>query len=154
MKRQFQTVKDGTEGTQRAQQLGLALAAVTDEETLETLVRLKGSLDQFGGEFRMIAVRPKLDTQGRQVENVKKDGEFVTVAYAFEYKHIAKIPQLPTEPDSKGEVEFKDEPLTEGDWVEEYEDPREPKVEEEIEPGDTIEVELDDDGLPVKASKK
>jgi hypothetical protein len=153
MKREFQTARnrrEDWEGNERAEQLALALASRSNAETLEALLNLKCAVDQFGGEFRMAAVRPKLDARGRRLEDVAEDGQFETVGYVFEYKHIAKIGKQPTEPDSKGEFTADDFEIEDPDALEEWtEDDTELDTAESVQADAVPDVELDEDGIPV-----
>ena len=98
MNRQRAVIRTEEEGSQRAQQLGLALAALCDEEFLEALIHHKSALDDFGGDLYIGANRVKYDAEGRRMEKGDTGpGTFVTTGYIFHYGSKSRVKQLATE---------------------------------------------------------
>jgi hypothetical protein len=99
MKRSGSSLRDErNEGSERSQQLAAALAQVSDPEFLERVLHMKSALDEFGGEFRVQALRHKYDPVGNRLEDMTLDGEYYTDAYMTHYSHYAKdAPQEPND---------------------------------------------------------
>jgi hypothetical protein len=88
------------EGSESAQSVAIALAAVADAEFIRSVLTAKNAMDQFGGQYVIAAKRAKIDVHGR-IDN-ENGAERVTIAYAHAYQHVADVlKDQEREPDSK-----------------------------------------------------
>lgn len=85
------------EGSERSQQLGMALAMIADPRLLEHLIHHIGALQEFGGEVYIGTDRMRIDGEGRPVDS---GGSFETVAYVVGYNKTSRIRGQEREPDA------------------------------------------------------
>jgi hypothetical protein len=88
------------EGDQRAQQLGLALAAECDPDFLEAFLHHKAAMDEFGGQLYIAAARVKVDADAMPVDH-SEAGHYITYGYIFHFGHKAQLKGALEEPDVK-----------------------------------------------------
>lgn len=105
MRRAFYSPRLHTEeGSERAVELAVALAQISDEEFLRTIIDIKAALDRIGGQVYIAAFRNKYDpATGEQLEDPSAPGRYETDGYAIHYEHIAKLTDSPREPDPRVE---------------------------------------------------
>lgn len=83
---EHQVCPNPSEGDDRAQEVALALAAISDVDFLRSVLNGKAAMDQFGGQLVIAAKRERIDEHGR----LNPEGaERVTIAYAHSYQHVA-----------------------------------------------------------------
>jgi hypothetical protein len=87
------------EGSERSQQLALALAQIADPELLEALVHSVGALHEFGGEVYIGAARNRFQADGERLVRVEQGGSFLTYGHVIAYNTRARIKGQPVEPD-------------------------------------------------------
>lgn len=93
-----QVCPNPTEGDDRAQEVALALAAISDVDFLRSVLNAKAAMDQWGGEYTVAAKRERIDAHGR----INPEGaERVTIAYAHFYNHVADVLKEEREPNRK-----------------------------------------------------
>lgn len=106
MRRDFYTPRIVTdEGSQRSNELAVALAQVADPEFIEAVIHLKSMLDRIGGQAYVVAFRNKYNPRtGEVITDPEAPGRHETEGYVFHYEHIARLSGQDKEPDA-GDVE-------------------------------------------------
>jgi hypothetical protein len=89
----------GGEGSERSQQLAVALAQIADPELLEALVHHVAAVHEYGGEFYVGAARDRFQIESDQLVRVEQGGTFLTYGHVVAYNKKARIKGQTIEPD-------------------------------------------------------